>query len=102
MADLCASFEQAIVDVLVNKTEYAASVNKIDRVVAAGGVLANNRIRTALSSMAHSKGWQLTIPPIKLCTDNAAMIAAAGAKRFALGQRSNMDLNAAARLPLPA
>lgn len=100
IADLCASFQQAVVDVLVNKTFKAVKSERVQTLVAAGGVLANNAIREALIAEAERNGISLYIPPIHLCTDNAAMVAAAGFLRLAAGERSKMDLSAHARLML--
>jgi N6-L-threonylcarbamoyladenine synthase len=100
LADLCASFQQAVSDVLVRKTLHAARRERCDTIVASGGVLANQSLRAALSLAAEREGISLLLPPIELCTDNGAMIAAAGTIRLRRGERSALDLNAQARLPL--
>jgi N6-L-threonylcarbamoyladenine synthase len=100
LADLCASFQQAVVDVLVRKSEEALKQRRARALVASGGVLANNAVRAAMAAMCEARGVTLYVPPIALCTDNGAMIAAAGALRLARGERSGLDLNAVARLPL--
>ncbi len=100
LADLCASFQQAVADVLVKKTGRAAASRRITAVVAGGGVLANTVVRGALASACEARGLALFIPPLHLCTDNAAMIATAGWRRLTAGERSGLDLNAQARLPL--
>ena len=100
LADLCASFQQAVVDVLVRKSEEALRQRRARALVASGGVLANKAVRAAMSAMCEARDAALYVPPIKLCTDNGAMIAAAGALRLARGETSGLDLNAVARLPL--
>jgi N6-L-threonylcarbamoyladenine synthase len=101
-ADLCASFQQAVADVLVTKARRAVRRHRASALVAAGGVLANGAIREALRAAAEEDGFALHLPPIHLCTDNGAMIAAAGARRLDRGERSGMDLAVAPRLPLAA
>jgi len=99
-ADLCASFQQAVCDVLVRKTLAAARLQRAPAIVASGGVLANKAIRGALAAATTESNLELFVPPVALCTDNAAMIAAAGTLRLRANERSGLDLNAQARLPL--
>ncbi|MBI3079391.1 MAG: tRNA (adenosine(37)-N6)-threonylcarbamoyltransferase complex transferase subunit TsaD [Deltaproteobacteria bacterium] len=98
--DLAASVQEAIVDVLVTKAVRAARLSGLRDLVVAGGVSANRRLRTRLQEAAAAEGLALHIPSPGLCTDNAAMIAAAGTLHLARGERSDFDLNAAATLPL--
>lgn len=102
-ADLCAGFQAAVRDVLAEKTRRALAANPDLRLLAvAGGVAANEAIRAALMQVAQDAGVQFLAPPLALCTDNAAMIAYAGAELFQLGQRDDMSLTARPRWPLDA
>lgn len=96
-ADVAASFEDAVVDVLVTKTKRAAEQYGVSQVLLAGGVAANRRLR---EEMDRRIGRPVLYPPIALCTDNAAMIAAAGYYRFVAGYRSDLSLDVRANLPL--
>jgi N6-L-threonylcarbamoyladenine synthase len=100
LADLCASFQRAVADVLARKTARALAHTGARALVAAGGVLANATVRRALGEVASQAEVALFVPPVALCTDNAAMIAAAGALRLAAGERSGLDLSPDPRLPL--
>ncbi|GER67772.1 DNA-binding/iron metalloprotein/AP endonuclease [Weizmannia acidilactici] len=93
--DMAASFQQSVVDVLVGKTIEAAKEFEVKEVLVAGGVAANKGLRAALEEAFHKlPDVELSIPPIHLCTDNAAMIAACGTVLFKKGKRSALDLNA--------
>ncbi len=102
-ADLCASFQQAVVDCLVDRTRRALAVAvEATALVVAGGVAANQSIRAALMTLAAEHGVPFHAPPLWLCTDNAAMIAWAGQERFALGMTDGLDVPARPRWPLDA
>jgi N6-L-threonylcarbamoyladenine synthase len=100
-ADLAASFQQAVVDCLIDRT--ARAIERADgatALVVAGGVAANGPIRDALETLAATNGLRFVAPPAWLCTDNAAMIAWAGAERFAAGLTDPLDVEARPRWPL--
>jgi N6-L-threonylcarbamoyladenine synthase len=94
LPDLAASFQEAIVDVQVAKTLRAAKEHKIEHVVIAGGVAANSRLRDRMSREGAEAGFDVIVPSIGLCTDNGAMIAAAGMRRLLKGEVSPLDLSA--------
>ena len=98
--DIAASFQQAVVDCLVDRTSLALSNSDAPALVVAGGVAANQAIRSALAGLAQSEGRRFSVPPAWLCTDNAAMIAWAGAERFAGGLCDGLEAPARARWPL--
>ena len=98
--DIAASFQQAVIDCLIDRTRLALGKTDAPTLVVAGGVAANRPIRHALASLAQREGRRFSVPPAWLCTDNAAMIAWAGAERFAAGDRDPLDVPARARWPL--
>jgi N6-L-threonylcarbamoyladenine synthase len=98
--DIAASFQQAVVDCLVDRTRLALGASDAPVLVVAGGVAANQAIRGALANLAKEEGRGFSVPPAWLCTDNAAMIAWAGAERFAAGDCDSLDVPARARWPL--
>lgn len=109
-ADLAASFQQAVCDVLTERTARAMTMFRADigeedsqvpqRFVVAGGVAANSQIRTSLDTLCEENNFTLLAPPLKFCTDNAAMIALAGAEHYARGQFDTLDVKARPRWPL--
>jgi N6-L-threonylcarbamoyladenine synthase len=92
-ADLAASFQAAVVDVLVGKCKQALRRTGIPRLAVGGGVSANASLRNALETMCAREGVELFIPPLNLCTDNAAM-AALAVEKWRLGERASLDLDA--------
>ena len=102
VAELAWGFQDAVADVLVTKTIRAASAVGARSIVMGGGVAANSVLRARLAGEAEGLGLPLIVPRPALCTDNGAMIGAAGARRFAAGERSGLDLDARPSLPLAA
>lgn len=99
-ADIAASFQEALIDCLIDRTVRALRASDSPSLVVAGGVAANRRVREALAGVAAAHGRRFSVPPGWLCTDNAAMIAWAGAERFAAGLVDGLDAPARARWPL--
>jgi N6-L-threonylcarbamoyladenine synthase len=101
LADLCASYQAALVEVLVRKTRRIARSERLRHVQVCGGVAANSGLRGALQAAAVEDELTIYVPPPARCTDNAAMIAAAGYFRLARGERAGLDLDAIPSAPLP-
>ena len=107
VADLSASFQAAVTDVVANRAAHAIALFQAEHdgpgvLVVAGGVAANEAIRSALRAEATRHGFRLIAPPLRLCSDNAAMIAWAGAERLALGLTDPLEFAARPRWPLDA
>ena len=99
--DIAASFQAAVVDCLIDRTARAiARASGATALVVAGGVAANSAVRASLAALAADNGLRFVAPPLWLCTDNAAMIAWAGAERFAAGLTDPLDVAARPRWPL--
>lgn len=104
-ADLCASFQAAVLDIVEDRTRNAMRMfdsvwGAKGRLVAAGGVAANHAIRSRLQALGEDRGYDFTAPPLRWCTDNAAMIALAGAERLRLGFSDDLSFPARPRWPL--
>lgn len=100
MADFAATYQQAIVNVLVDHTFQALDQFKVPQLALAGGVAANSCLRRCMAERAAERGVSLSCPPLILCTDNAAMIASAGYYSFKAGRRDGLSLNAFASMEL--
>lgn len=99
-ADLAASFEKTVSEILVTNAKKAVELTNINKIVLAGGVSANSYIRKQFDELSQREKIKLYYPELKLCTDNGAMIASAGYYEFLAGERSNLDLNAIPNLTL--
>ena len=99
-ADIAASFQQAVVDVLVENTIGAARQAGCSTVCLAGGVAANTALREALEAAAKNNGMKMYCPPTELCTDNGAMISCAGYLNYIVGMQADLTLNAEPQLSL--
>lgn len=99
--DIAAAFQQAAIDCLLDRTRRAiGTIPAVNSLVVAGGVAANQAIRSALDGLAREFGMHFAAPPMELCTDNAAMIAWAGIERLEMGQNDPLDTAAHPRWPL--
>jgi N6-L-threonylcarbamoyladenine synthase len=100
LPDLAASFEEAVVDVQVQKTIAAAEEKGVSTILLGGGVVANTRLRERIAAEAEGRSLAVHYPPLELCTDNAAMIAAAGSFRLLRGELDPLDVSAEPGLAL--
>lgn len=94
LADVAASFQEAVVDVALSKTLAATAAEGVETLVLAGGVAANSRLRERAAAAADDAGLRLLVPHVRLCTDNGAMVAATGANLLAAGETWPLDLHA--------
>ena len=101
LSDLCASYQAAIVEVLVRKTRRTARIENLTHVQVCGGVAANQGLRAAMTAAGAEDEFRVYVPPAARCTDNAAMIAAAGYHHLIRGERAGLDLDAVPSAPLP-
>lgn len=98
--DLCTSFEDAVTSMLIENTKKAIKENNFKKLALAGGVSANSYIRGKFLELGEELGVNVYFPDLKLCTDNAAMIASAGYYNFIAGKTSDMTLNAVPNLKI--
>ena len=99
-ADMAASFQASVIDVLARKCEWAIKETGIRGLAISGGVAANSGLRSRMAQMAVDRDVELYLPSLGFCTDNAAMIALSGYRRYLRGERSGLDLNPRAYMPV--
>lgn len=99
VADICASFQEAVVDVLTQKTIRAAQDKGCLNIVVGGGVAANSRLREMMTTACAKASLNLAMPPVSFCTDNAAMVCLAGYHQYQKNDRSPLDLDVYSRSP---
>ena len=102
MPDLGACCIETVVDCLAGKTVKAAEEFGFTKIALAGGVSANSRLRARMQTLCGEKGWQLYMPQLSLCGDNAAMVGAQGFYEFKSGNIAGLELNAFATMPIDA
>jgi N6-L-threonylcarbamoyladenine synthase len=100
VADVCASFQRTVVDVLVDRCLAACKARRVDRLVITGGVAANRGLRASAEQRCRALGVELFVPPPGACTDNAAMIAYAGAQRLVCGEDDGLEFGVFSRSPI--
>ena len=98
--DLAASFQKAVIDILISKVDRAVNATGIRQIAVAGGVAANSLLKSELNKLASAKGYNIFIPPKELCIDNGAMIAGVGFHAYVAGRRSDLSLDCRANAPL--
>lgn len=98
--DLAASFQKSVVDCLLSNLEKAAKDFGFKKIVLAGGVSANSLLRAKTQKLCRKRGWELYLPELKYCGDNAAMVASQGYYEFLAGVKAGADLNAYATMPI--
>jgi N6-L-threonylcarbamoyladenine synthase len=98
LADICASVQYSITNILLNKLKKAANLYGIKEIAIAGGVSANSGLRGSLLELKNTLGWNVYIPAFQYCTDNAAMIAIAGYQKFLAGEFVGQDVSPMARM----
>jgi N6-L-threonylcarbamoyladenine synthase len=97
LADICASIQQRIVTILLNKLKKASIETGITNICLAGGVSANSGLRKVFEEMGKKYNWNIFIPAFEYCTDNAAMIAITGYYKFLAGQFADLSVTSSAR-----
>ena len=97
-ADICASFQKALIDILMDKLIKAAKHTGIRHITIGGGVSANSGLRSRMQEEGRKRGWEVYLPEFKFTTDNAAMIAIAGWFHYQNGERSSLDVAPVSRL----
>ena len=97
-ADICASFQKALIDILMDKLVKAAKQTGIREVTIGGGVSANSGLRNRITLEGQKRGWNVYLPEFKFTTDNAAMIAIAGYYHYLNGERTSLDVAPVSRL----